>query len=75
MKKSAITIGQFEINKITDNNRTCWHLTQSDCIQAEGSLDYVLGIMFERIKTLAINDLKKAVEQGESTIKHTITAR
>lgn len=72
---AAITVGQFEITEQPKNDTTIWYLTQSGLIQAEGSLDYVLDIMFDRMNQLAKRDLKKVAEQGGKTIKHTITMR
>lgn len=74
-KKAAIIVGQFSVEALRDKTSIVWRLHQGERIAAEGSLDFVLSMMFERIKELAAADLKEAVEKGESVIKHTITAR
>lgn len=72
---SAISVGQFEIKVAYRNKQPYWILWQGDKMQAEGGLDFVIKIMFERLTALSAKDIKKAVEQGDSTIKHTLTVR
>lgn len=73
---AAITVGQFNVYQLNDEkNEGLWVLKQGETTQAEGSLDFVLDVMFDRVGTLAKTGLKKAIAQGDTNIKHTVTIR
>lgn len=71
---SVIAVGIFRANCI-DERLNKWELMQGEKQEAVGSLDFVLGIMFDRLRDVSLRNIKRDIENGSQDIRCTITSR